>query len=271
MSRRIHAYTRAAAAVVITLIAAFPARAERAIDELTWSTNFGDALKKSARDGRPVLVDVWAVWCVPCKLMDETTYRDPSVKAESENFVLTKVDADVQLPVIERYRVEAFPTVLFLDEKGNEIARFAGYRKASELAPQMKAVHEGFQHYRKARDARGELEFLGDYFMTVGNPNGAADRYRRAAKELGADAERRDACEMKLAAAEAGAGHSTSAISLYERLSRTAVDPKRRADALVAMIAMQLANGKRKDAQAARERLAREFPERVSDVEPTSE
>jgi thioredoxin-like negative regulator of GroEL len=261
MSLRIRAF--AAAVAVVALIGAGPARA----DALTWGTHFGEALKKSASAGRPVLVDVWAVWCAPCKLMDETTYRDPSVKAESENFVLTKVDADVQLPLIERYRVEAFPTVLFLDEKGNEIARFAGYRKASELAPQMKAVHEGFEHYRKARDARGELEFLGDYFMTVGNPNGAADRYRRAAKELGSDPDRRDACEMKLAAAEAGAGHSTSAISVYDRLSRTAVDPKRRADALVAMIEMQLANGKRKDAQVARERLAREFPDRVSDVD----
>jgi Tfp pilus assembly protein PilF len=131
----------------------------------------------------------------------------------------------------------------------------------------MKAVREGFEHYRKAREARGEIEFLGDYFMTAGNPNAAADRYRRAAKELGSDPGRRDACEMKLAAAEAEAGRSTSAISVYDRLSRTAVDPTRRADALVAMIAAQLANGKRKDAQAARERLAKEFPDRVSEVD----
>lgn len=263
----LRAWTRAAAAAVIALIGAGPARAERAIDELTWSTNFGDALKKSAREGRPVLVDVWAVWCAPCKLMDETTYRDPSVKAESESFVLTKVDADVQAPIIERYRVEAFPTVLFLDEKGNEIARFTGFSKASDLAPRMKAVREGFERYRKAREARDALEFLGDYFMTAGNPNGAADRYRRAAKDLGSDPPRRDACEMKLAAAEAEAGHSSSAISVYDRLSRTAVDPKRRADALVAMIATQIASGKRKDAQAARERLAKEFPDRASEVD----
>jgi len=132
----------------------------------------------------------------------------------------------------------------------------------------MKAVHEGFERYRKARETRSDFEFVGDYFMTAGNPDGAAERYRRAAKELGSEPEKRDACEMKLAAAEAGAGRSKSAIAVYDRLSRTAVDSKRRADALVAMITAQLTVGKRKDAQAARERLAQEFPDRVSDVDP---
>ena len=269
MSLRIRACPCAAAAAVIASIAAGPARADHAIDDLTWSTNFGDALKKSASSGSPVLVDVWAVWCAPCKLMDETTYRDPSVKAEAENFVLTKVDADVQLPIIERYRVVAFPSVLFLDEKGNEIARFTGYRKASELAPKMKTVREGFERYRKARETESDLEFLGDYFMTAGNPAGAAARYRSAAKELGADPGKRDACEMKLAAAELEAGHTKSAIAAYDRISRNAVDPQCRADALVALIATQFANGKRKDAQAARLRLAKEFPDRIVDVDPT--
>ncbi len=268
MSLRISACTRAAAAAVVILIGAVPARADRAIDELAWSANFGEALKKSASAGKPVLVDVWAVWCAPCKLMDQTTYRDPSVKAESENFVLMKVNADVQLPIIERYRVNAFPTVLFLDEKGHEIARFAGYRKASELAPKMKAVREGFERYRKARETRSDLEFMGDYFMTAGNPAGAAERYRRAAAEMVSDQGKRDACEMKLASAEAGAGRSRSAIAVYDRLSRTSLDSKCRADALVAMIRAQIANGKRKDAQAALDRLAREFPDRVSDVDP---
>jgi thioredoxin-like negative regulator of GroEL len=259
----------ATAAVFTLLSGAFPVRADRASDNLAWSSSFGEVLKKSANAGKPVLVDVWAVWCVPCKKMDETTYRDPVVRAESDNFVLLKVNADVQVPFIERYRIEAFPTVLFLDEKGSEIARFSGYRNASELAPKLKAVREGFEDYRKARDIKGNFEFVGDYLMAAGNPAGAAERYRKAAKELASDPGKRETCEMKLAAAEVDAGWPKSAIAIYDRLSRTAVEPKRRADALVAMIKTQYTSGKRKDALATLDRLAKEFPDRVPDVGPT--
>jgi thioredoxin-like negative regulator of GroEL len=267
MALRFSTFPGVAAATFVVLSWSFPARADRPADELAWNANFGEALRMSASAGKPLLVDVWAVWCAPCKLMDQTTYRDGIVQAEANNFVLLKVNADVQAPAIERYGVEAFPTVLFLDEKGGEIARITGYRSASELAPKMKAIREGFERYRKGRSTRSDFEFMGDYLLTAGNPAGAAERYRKAAAEQASDPGKRDACEMKLAAAEAESGRPKSAIAVYDRLSRTAVDAKCRADALIAMITTQLANGKRKDAQAARDRLAKEFPDRVSDVD----
>lgn len=256
----------AAVAAVIVATGAIPARAGQGIEELAWSDNFGDALKRSVSSGKPVLVDVWAVWCVPCKQMDQTTYRDPAVKAESENFVLVKVNADVQIPVIDRYEVEAFPTVLFLDGKGNEIARFAGYRRAADLAPKMRSVAQGYSDYERARESRSNAEFMADYLMAAGNPAGAVDHYLQAVKDLASDPARREACEMKLAGAQAEAGQGKAAIAQYDRLSRSSADPTRRADALVALIKTQIAEGKRKDAQAALDRLVVEFPDRVPGI-----
>jgi len=257
---------RAAAAAFIVLLGALPARAGRGIDGLAWTDNFGEGLKRSVSAGKPVLVDVWAVWCVPCKQMDQTTYRDPVVRAESENFVLVKVNADIQVPIIERYEVDAFPTVLFLDGKGNEIARFAGYRRASDLAPRMKSVAEGYADYQQARDTGSNAEFMADYLMAAGNPAGASDHYRQAVKELSPDPDKREACEMKLAAAQSEAGQAKAAIAVYDRLSKTSAEPGRRADALVAMLKTQLAAGKRKDAQTTLDRLGEAFPDRVPGV-----
>ena len=256
----------AVAAALIVLTGAFPTRADRGTDELPWTDNFGEALKRSVSAGKPVLVDVWAVWCVPCKQMDQTTYRDPAVKVESANFVLVKVNADIQVPIIERYEVEAFPTVLFLDGKGNEIARFAGYRHASDLAPRMKSVAEGYADYQQARDSRSNSELVADYLMAAGNPAGASDRYRQAVKELAPDPDKREACEMKLAASQSEAGQAKAAIAVYDRLSKTSAEPGRRADALVAMLKTQIAAGKRKDAEVTLDRLAKEFPDRVPGV-----
>ena len=43
---------------------------------------FEQALARARREGRYLLVDATAAWCAPCKLMDRTTWRDPSVLAQ---------------------------------------------------------------------------------------------------------------------------------------------------------------------------------------------
>ena len=228
---------------------------------LRWLTNLGDAQKQSSAASKPILVDVWAIWCVPCKQMDETTYKDPTVVAEAGEFVLVKIDADVQIPVIDRYAVDAFPTILILDGKGGEIARYTGYRKASDLSQRLRSVREGYARFLEARGT--DDEWTADYLMAAGNPEAAAERFRAAAKGLGADPARRDACEQRLAAAYVDAGKHKQATVVYDRLSRTAADPALRGQALLTLVRTQVAMGRRKDAQASLDRLSREFPELV--------
>lgn len=87
---------------------------------------FAEALKRANAEKKHVLVDVYAVWCGPCKLMDRTTFSDPSVGAwVRANFVPVKVDAEKGegRRLSQRYMVSSFPTVLFLDAAGNEIDR----------------------------------------------------------------------------------------------------------------------------------------------------
>ncbi len=87
---------------------------------------FAEALRKARAEKKDVLVDVYAVWCGPCKLMDRTTFSDPAVGAwVRAHFVPVKVDAEKGegRRLSQRYMVSAFPTVLFLDAAGDEIDR----------------------------------------------------------------------------------------------------------------------------------------------------
>jgi len=60
-----------------------------------------------------VLVDFYTVWCGPCKKLDQTTWKDQQVRDWlSSEAVCLKVDAEKDVPLAEKYRINVYPTVV---------------------------------------------------------------------------------------------------------------------------------------------------------------
>jgi thioredoxin 2 len=83
------------------------------------------------KSGVPLLVDLWAPWCGPCRMMAPEFERaagllEPRIK-------LVKVNIDEEPEVARRFAVQSIPTVL-LALYGRELGRLAGVRPAAELA-----------------------------------------------------------------------------------------------------------------------------------------
>ncbi|MFJ5878323.1 thioredoxin [Streptomyces sp. NPDC093088] len=78
----------------------------------------------------PVVVDLWATWCGPCRMVSpalEQVARDLAGRIK-----LVKVDVDRNPQLSRRFEVQAVPTLLVLD-KGETIARQAGAAPAHVL------------------------------------------------------------------------------------------------------------------------------------------
>ncbi len=99
---------------------------------------FAELLKRARAENKPLMVDMYAVWCGPCKLMDRTTFSDPAVGDWAKrNVISVKIDAEKGegRKLAQRYMVASFPTILFIDPSGQEIDRLvAAYPPALFLS-----------------------------------------------------------------------------------------------------------------------------------------
>lgn len=70
-----------------------------------WHQWGSEAFDKAGRENKPVLLDIGAVWCHWCHVMDRESYENPEVaKLINENFIAMKVDRDERPDVDSRYQ-----------------------------------------------------------------------------------------------------------------------------------------------------------------------
>jgi thioredoxin-like negative regulator of GroEL len=253
-------------AIFFALVSIFgaPVAADEA-SEIPWITGTTKALKEARSSGNPVVVDLWAVWCEPCKLMEKTTFRDSRVLQAIDGFVPLKVDADADTIFVERYEIEIFPTMLFLDEKGEEITRLTGLIEADPLLAKLEKVSSGYASYLEQIASQKDPQALknaADYMLEVGNPDRAVELLRKASK-LSRGAERAEMEELELMLAEAllSCGRAASAAKELERLAESATCAAARGRALVGLVRAERERGRGEQADVTLAHLRQEFPE----------
>ena len=95
-------------------------------------TNYDDTVKSGV-----VLVDFWAPWCGPCKMM--TPILEKVVASVGANAVISKVNVDEAPDLAARYGIRSIPT-LILFKDGEVVQQYVGIQQAPALISAIEAA-----------------------------------------------------------------------------------------------------------------------------------
>ena len=98
----------------------------------------------SAAKGKPVMLDLYADWCIACKEFEKYTFSDPQVQKQLSDTVLLQADVTANntqdVALLKELNVLGLPTILFFDADGREqpAARVTGFMNADDFGTHLR-------------------------------------------------------------------------------------------------------------------------------------
>lgn len=99
-----------------------------------------DAFAKARKENKPLLIDFYAEWCVPCQRMEKETFTDANVKEALQNVILLKVDTDKEPQLAEKFEVVGLPDFRLIMPDGKDFRRLRGFQAAEKFTKDLEEV-----------------------------------------------------------------------------------------------------------------------------------
>lgn len=99
-----------------------------------------DAFAQAQKENKPLLVDFYAEWCVPCRRLETETFANANVKELLQKIVLLKVDTDKETQLAEKFGVVGLPDLRLITLDGKEFRRLRGFQNAEKFTKDLEEI-----------------------------------------------------------------------------------------------------------------------------------
>lgn len=108
---------------------------------IEWQPWSEAVFERAKHENRFVLLDLEAVWCHWCHVMDDKTYRDPEVvKLIRSRYIAVKVDQDANPDLSNRYEDYGWPATVVFAADGSELAKRRGYLPPEVMSSMLQSI-----------------------------------------------------------------------------------------------------------------------------------
>ena len=132
---------RRSTTLVVLTVLSICVSAQAAVE---WGRNYKAALQKAKSENKLVMVDMYADWCGPCRILDKNTFGNKDVMTRlSNDFVAVKIDLDKSPEARElakKFSVDAIPHIVFLDADGKRLSDIVGYVPPDQFLKELDGV-----------------------------------------------------------------------------------------------------------------------------------
>ena len=99
-----------------------------------------DALAKAKIENKPIVLDLFAEWCAPCRQLERVTFPAPAVKALLARTIFLRIDTDKFPDLAQRLGVEGLPDIRLALPDGTIVRQLRSFQTAESLVSELEKL-----------------------------------------------------------------------------------------------------------------------------------